>query len=62
MKTLLINLAFFDNSEFRNRFEDYTNWIRGGNLYVGTFELLPGLAYWRAAARVKRCGMKPNLP
>jgi anaerobic magnesium-protoporphyrin IX monomethyl ester cyclase len=53
MKILLINPAFFDNSEFRNRFEDYTKWIRGGNLYVAPFEPPLGLAYLTAAAREK---------
>jgi len=53
MKILLINPAFFDNSEFCNRFEDYTKWIRGGNLYVAPFEPPLGLAYLTAAARAK---------
>lgn len=51
MKVFLINPAFFDNSEFRNRYEDYTNWIRGGNLYVAPFEPPLGLAYLTATAK-----------
>lgn len=51
MKIFLINPAFFDHSEFRNRFEDYTQWIRGGNLYVAPFEPPLGLAYLTAAAK-----------
>lgn len=34
MKIFLINPAFFDGKEFRNRHEDYVDWIKGGNLYV----------------------------
>lgn len=45
MKILLINPAFFDNNEFRNRYEDYVDWIKGGNLYVAPFEPPLGLAY-----------------
>ncbi len=51
MKVFLINPAFFDNNEFRNRYEDYTDWIRGGNLYVAPFEPPLGLAYLTAAAK-----------
>ena len=51
MKIFLINPAFFDHSEFRNRFEDYTKWIKGGNLYVAPFEPPLGLAYLSATAR-----------
>jgi radical SAM superfamily enzyme YgiQ (UPF0313 family) len=54
MKVLLINPAFFDGTEFRNRFADYVDWIRGGNLYVAPFEPPLGLAY--LAAFVKRAG------
>jgi len=45
MKIFLINPAFFDNTEFSNRYEDYVDWIRGGNLYVAPFEPPLGLAY-----------------
>lgn len=45
MKILLINPALFDGNEFRNRYEDYVDWIRGGNLYVAPFEQPLGLAY-----------------
>jgi anaerobic magnesium-protoporphyrin IX monomethyl ester cyclase len=45
MKIFLINPAFFDGNEFRNRYEDYVDWIRGGNLYVAPFEPPLGLAY-----------------
>ncbi|MEO0034203.1 MAG: hypothetical protein RLZZ501_226, partial [Pseudomonadota bacterium] len=48
MKILLINPAFFDGTEFRNRFADYVDWIRGGNLYVAPFEPPLGLAYLTA--------------
>lgn len=51
MKIFLINPAFFDHSEFRNRFEDYTKWIKGGNLYVAPFEPPLGLAYLSAIAK-----------
>jgi radical SAM superfamily enzyme YgiQ (UPF0313 family) len=45
MKIFLINPAFFDGNEFRNRYEDYVEWIKGGNLYVAPFEPPLGLAY-----------------
>ncbi|AYH45571.1 radical SAM protein [Azoarcus sp. DN11] len=45
MKVILINPAFFDGNEFRNRYEDYVDWIKGGNLYVAPFEPPLGLAY-----------------
>jgi radical SAM superfamily enzyme YgiQ (UPF0313 family) len=45
MKILLINPAFYDGNEFRNRFDDYLDWIKGGNLYVAPFEPPLGLAY-----------------
>jgi radical SAM superfamily enzyme YgiQ (UPF0313 family) len=45
MKILLINPAFYDGNDFRNRFEDYIDWIKGGNLYVAPFEPPIGLAF-----------------
>jgi len=54
MKVLLINPAFFDGTAFRNRFADYVDWIRGGNLYVAPFEPPLGLAY--LTAYLKRAG------
>ena len=48
MKILLINPAFYDGNDFRNRFEDYIDWIKGGNLYVAPFEPPIGLAFLSA--------------
>ena len=31
LRIALINPAFFDGSEFKNRFESYLEWIKGGN-------------------------------
>lgn len=45
MKILLINPAFFDESEFKNRYSDYLDWVKGGNLYIAPFEPPLGLAY-----------------
>ena len=45
MNILLVNPSFYDGAEFRNRFQDYVEWIRGGNLYVAPFEPPLGLAY-----------------
>ncbi len=44
MKITLVNPSFYDGKEFRNRFEDYLQWIKGGNLYVAPFEPPLGLA------------------
>jgi radical SAM superfamily enzyme YgiQ (UPF0313 family) len=54
MKIMLINPTFFDGDAFRNRFADYIDWIKGGNLYVAPFEPPLGLAY--LTAYVKRLG------
>ncbi|MDR2506790.1 MAG: cobalamin-dependent protein, partial [Candidatus Accumulibacter sp.] len=51
MKILLIHPAFFDNNEFSNRYKDYIDWIRGGNLYIAPFEPPLGLAYISAYAK-----------
>ncbi len=48
MKILLINPAFYDGNDFRNRFEDYIDWIKGGNLYVAPFEPPLGLSFLTA--------------
>lgn len=48
MKILLINPAFYDGDAFKNRFDDYIDWIKGGNLYVAPFEPPLGLAYLSA--------------
>ncbi|HEY6837215.1 MAG TPA: radical SAM protein, partial [Geobacteraceae bacterium] len=48
MKIALINPAFYDGKEFRNRFDDYLDWIKGGNLYVAPFEPPIGLAFLSA--------------
>ena len=48
MKVLLINPAFYDKSEFKNRYSDYIDWVKGGNLYVAPFEPPLGLAYLTA--------------
>jgi radical SAM superfamily enzyme YgiQ (UPF0313 family) len=48
---VLVNPAFFDGSEFRNRFEAYVDWIKAGNLYVAPFEPPLGLAYLTAVLR-----------
>ncbi|MDR2789336.1 MAG: cobalamin-dependent protein, partial [Candidatus Accumulibacter sp.] len=59
MKIVLVHPAFFDNNEFRNRYKDYVDWIRGGNLYVAPFEPPLGLAY--LAAHAKRQGHDVTL-
>ncbi len=48
MRILLVNPAFYDGKEFSNRFEDYLEWIKGGNLYVAPFEPPIGLAFLTA--------------
>jgi anaerobic magnesium-protoporphyrin IX monomethyl ester cyclase len=48
MKILLINPSFYDGKAFSNRFDDYIEWIKGGNLYVAPFEPPLGLAYLSA--------------
>jgi radical SAM superfamily enzyme YgiQ (UPF0313 family) len=53
MKIFLINPAFFDGNEFRNRYEDYIDWIKGGNLYVAPFEPPLGLAYLASYAKAR---------
>lgn len=52
MKIVLVNPAFFDGEQFKNRFQDYLEWIRGGNLYVAPFEPPLGLAALAAAVKV----------
>ena len=59
MKILFINPAFFDGDAFKNRYADYVDWIRGGNLYVAPFEPPLGLAY--LTAYVKRLGHEVML-
>src|ERR1039457_4698059 len=59
MKILLINPAFYDGKEFSNRFDDYIDWIKGGNLYVAPFEPPLGLAF--LSAYLKERGHEVNL-
>jgi len=59
MKILLINPAFYDGNDFKNRFEDYIDWIKGGNLYVAPFEPPLGLAY--LSAFLKERGFEVRL-
>jgi len=59
MKILLINPAFYDGADFRNRFDDYIDWIKGGNLYVAPFEPPLGLAY--LSAFLKERGFQVKL-
>ena len=59
MKILLINPAFYDGNEFKNRFDDYIDWIKGGNLYVAPFEPPLGLAY--LSAFLKERGFEVKL-
>jgi len=53
MKLVLVNPAFFDGEQFRNRFEAYLDWIRGGNLYVAPFEPPLGLASLAASLKAR---------
>jgi radical SAM superfamily enzyme YgiQ (UPF0313 family) len=53
LKILLINPAFYDKSEFKNRYDDYLDWVKGGNLYVAPFEPPLGLAYLTAYLKQK---------
>ena len=53
MNILLVNPSFYDGDAFRNRFQDYVDWIRGGNLYVAPFEPPLGLAYLSAAIKAR---------
>jgi radical SAM superfamily enzyme YgiQ (UPF0313 family) len=53
MKVLLINPAFFDEWEFKNRYHDFLDWVKGGNLYVAPFEPPLGLAYLSAYLKGK---------
>lgn len=59
MKILLVNPAFYDGNEFRNRFDDYIDWIRGGNLYVAPFEPPIGLAF--LSSYLKKAGHEVAL-
>jgi len=59
MKVLLINPAFFDESEFKNRYSDFLDWIKGGNLYIAPFEPPLGLAY--LIAYLKQRGQQAEL-
>jgi radical SAM superfamily enzyme YgiQ (UPF0313 family) len=59
MKILLINPAFYDGNAFKNRFDDYIDWIKGGNLYVAPFEPPLGLAY--LSAFLKERGFEVKL-
>jgi anaerobic magnesium-protoporphyrin IX monomethyl ester cyclase len=51
VKILLINPAFFDGKQFSNRYKNYLDWVKGGNLYVAPFEPPLGLASLHAYLR-----------
>lgn len=51
IRIALINPAFHDGNEFKNRFGAYLDWIKAGNLYVAPFEPPLGLAYLASALR-----------
>ncbi len=53
MKIVLVNPAFFDGVQFKNRFDAYLDWIKGGNLYVAPFEPPLGLASLAASAKAR---------
>ncbi len=53
MKIVLVNPAFFDGEQFKNRFDAYLDWIKGGNLYVAPFEPPLGLASLAAATKAR---------
>jgi len=53
MKILLVNPAFYDESEFKNKYSEYLDWVKGGNLYVAPFEPPLGLAYLTAYLKQK---------
>ena len=53
MNILLVNPSFYDGEAFRNRFQDYVEWIRGGNLYVAPFEPPLGLAYLTSTIKAR---------
>lgn len=53
MKIVLVNPVFFDGEQFKNRFDAYLDWIKGGNLYVAPFEPPLGLASLAAAAKAR---------
>lgn len=44
MKILLVNPAFYDGQQFKNRYSQYLDWVKGGNLYIAPFEPPLGLA------------------
>ncbi|HXW68391.1 MAG TPA: radical SAM protein [Dissulfurispiraceae bacterium] len=44
MKILLVNPIFYDGQQFSNKYQQYIDWIKGGNLYVAPFEPPLGLA------------------
>ncbi|MGE5786194.1 MAG: B12-binding domain-containing radical SAM protein [Myxococcales bacterium] len=51
LRIVLINPAFYDGNEYKNRFDAYLDWIKGGNLYVAPFEPPLGLAYLSSALK-----------
>jgi len=53
VKLVLVNPAFFDGEQFKNRFDAYLDWIKGGNLYVAPFEPPLGLASLAAALKAR---------
>lgn len=59
MKITLINPAFFDGHEFKNRYNDFLDWVKGGNLYIAPFEPPLGLAYLSSA--LKNAGHEVHL-
>lgn len=53
MKILLVNPAFYDGQQFSNRYNNYLDWVKGGNLYVAPFEPPLGLASLTAYLKVQ---------
>ncbi|NJD75466.1 MAG: B12-binding domain-containing radical SAM protein [Candidatus Methanoperedens sp.] len=59
MKLLLINPAFFNKDEFKERYLSFNDWIKGGNLYPLAFE--PPLGIASIVAYLKSKGFDASL-